>query len=82
MSVSSACRGLSHYPVDRQQEDRWRQQTILTHADLYGEGFSQLPIMNNLAGGIVIELLNGIDKHWWIAIVVNQFSDDISVHAV
>ena len=49
-------------PVDHQQEVRWRQQTALGNGGLYREGFCQLPIMDDLAGGVFIQSLDDGDE--------------------
>ena len=72
---------LLHDPVDNQKEDQWREQAALLHSSLYGKGVRELAIVNHLACGIFIQLLDDVDE-WWDTVVMHQLPYDFSVHTV
>ena len=77
-----SCCGLPHDSVNHHQEDRRREQTALADASLHVEGLSQITFMDDLTGGVFVELLDDGNKLRWEAVVVHQSPNDILVKAV
>ena len=73
------CCGLLHEPVNHHQGDRRREQTALADASLHVEGLRQLTFMDDLTGGVFVELLDDGNKLLWEAVVVHESPNDISV---
>lgn len=54
----------------------------IPHASFPGKWHCQLPVMENLTGGIFIQLLDDGDELWWKAVVLHQSPDDVSVDTI
>ena len=56
---------LLRYPVDNQKEAQWTEQAALLHSSVCGKGVHELAIVNDLACGMSIQLLDDVDELRW-----------------